>query len=431
MSVGPASKGSGKNLKPAQKPVQVGQPAELAPPVSAVQIKAAVQRLREAAGRFTQPLSTADALASVFAQWRDRTYSHRRDAIAKVAAATRFSPRLLDESLDALIAPFSRDALRSFASRVTPRARVGGFVMPANLPGAGMHELAAALLSGASALVKCSRREPFFFPAFAQSLSEIDPALGARLEVIGFGRERDDLTAAMTGGCDFIVALGTDAGIASLSGGARLFGFGSRAGGALVSLAAPANARAIADALARDVTLFEQQGCLSPHHVFTEDRDGTESRNFATALALALEAAAAKLGPATPSFDAAAAIRRMRESARWRKLGAHPVDLWEGRAMGWTVVFDARARFTVSPGFRTVTVTPVADCADFESRLAPIAGRLEAFALAAPRHERARWLEVLARAGVSYVCDPGQMQSPPILWPHGGGAFIDFICGAQ
>ena len=65
--------------------------------------------------------------------------------------------------------------------------------------------------------------------------------------------------------------------------------------------------------------------------------------------------------------------------------------------------------------------------ADFESRLAPINGRLEAFALAMPRHSRSIYLDVLAGAGVTYVCDPGSMQSPPLMWPHGGGAFLDFI----
>ena len=98
--------------------------------------------------------------------------------------------------------------------------------------------------------------------------------------------------------------------------------------------------------------------------------------------------------------------------------------------MSWTIVIDPGARFTLSPGFRTVTLTPVRNAADLESRLKPVCGRVEAFALSVRHHARPRWLDVLARAGVFYLCDPGQMQSPPIVWPHGGGAFLDFICGA-
>jgi hypothetical protein len=99
--------------------------------------------------------------------------------------------------------------------------------------------------------------------------------------------------------------------------------------------------------------------------------------------------------------------------------------------MGWTVVFDPAARFTLSLGNRCVTVTPIRDHADFESRLAPMSGRLEAFALATAGYARAIYLDVLAGAGVTYVCDPGSMQSPPLMWPHGGGAFLDFISNPQ
>ena len=72
-------------------------------------------------------------------------------------------------------------------------------------------------------------------------LREIDPAVGCLLEVITFGREREDLTRLMNDECDFIVALGDDASLARLDGAARLFGFGSRTSGAMISLAGPAN----------------------------------------------------------------------------------------------------------------------------------------------------------------------------------------------
>jgi hypothetical protein len=136
---------------------------------------------------------------------------------------------------------------------------------------------------------------------------------------------------------------------------------------------------------------------------------------------------ATTLPPARLSFDTAAAIRRIRERARWRGLGGQAVEIFEGDDMTWTVVFEPASRFTVAPGYRSVTVSAIRDCDDLASRLAPVAGRLEAFALAAPPQARARFLDVLAGAGVTYVCDPGQMQSPPLNWPHGGGGFLDFL----
>ncbi len=386
-----------------------------------------IAQLRQNLAQFPGTIRVAEALALTLDRWREPGFAERRAAIAQIASTSEWSTKLLDESIDALLAPFSCDALTSFASTIVPRARVGGFIMPANVPGAGLHEVVAALISGSAAIVKASHRAPAFFDALAQTLRTIDPTVGSLLEVTTFGRERDDLTQLMNNECDFIVALGDDASLAHLAGAASLFGFGSRTSGALISPATPANLPALAAAIAWDVTLFEQQGCLSPHHIFVEDAVGTHARDFARSLAEALASLAETLPPAKLSFPTAAAIRRIRERARWRGIGSRNIELFEGTEMSWTVVFDPSARFTISPGYRTVTVSSIRDAADLASRLAPVAGRLEAFALAAPRFSRAKFVDVLAGAGVTYVCDPGKMQSPPLSWPHGGGAFLDFI----
>lgn len=98
--------------------------------------------------------------------------------------------------------------------------------------------------------------------------------------------------------------------------------------------------------------------------------------------------------------------------------------------MRWTVIVDPDARFSLSPGYRTVFITPVRDRVDLEARLAPSTGRLEAFALAAPRPAWEEWSQLFAALGISYVCAPGMLQSPPLSWRHGGGAFLDFLSGA-
>jgi hypothetical protein len=393
---------------------------------SANPVRAAIARRRHELPNFPGARRAAEAIASACNEWRIGASVEGRDAIADIAARARWSPQLLEASLDALLAPFSRDALRSLAATLLPRPRVGGFVMPANVPGAGMHELVASMMSGATAIVKTSAREPIFFDAFARTLRRIDPLIANRIAVVSFGREREDLTRTMCDECDFIVALGEDSSLAHLAGGKKLFRFGSRTSGALISLAAPANFVALADAVARDVVLFEQQGCLSPHHIFVADAELGTAREFARRLSDAL-ALFATTPPATLAFHTAAAIRRIRERARWRSIGGHEVELLEGPAMAWTTVLDPSARFTISAGYRCVTLSTIRDADDLASRLAPVAGRLEAFALAASGPARARFLDVLAGAGVTYVCDPGKMQSPPLNWPHGGGDFLGFL----
>jgi Acyl-CoA reductase (LuxC) len=397
--------------------------------LSTSDFESAIERLREALGQFPGSGPTAEALAATFERWRDRSFTTRAAAIAQIAARSGMSRELLDESIDALVMPFGRDTLGALARSVVTRAMVGGFVMPANVPGAGLHELVCALVAGAVAMVKTSSREPVFFDAFVRTLRELAPEIGARARVVGFGRERTDLADLLRTRSDFVVALGDDPATAAFSRAARHFAFPSRVSGALVArevLSARPPGQ-IAAALARDVALFEQLGCLSPHHVFVEEMIRGAARAFAGDLAHALFELARRLAPTRLPFQSAASIRRVREAARWRGLGGGSVELMEGAAMGWTVIFDPDARFSLSPGYRTVYVTAVRDPADLKSRLAPVSGRLEAFALAVSDRERARWTKVLAALGVSYVCAPGMMQSPPLAWRHGGGAFLDFV----
>ncbi|MGH7842366.1 MAG: acyl-CoA reductase, partial [Candidatus Binataceae bacterium] len=216
---------------------------------------------------------------------------------------------------------------------------------------------------------------------------------------------------------------------------AEFAGFGARVSGIVVTAGAirDAGADALARTIADEVAVFEQRGCLSPHHLFVGDSDGRLTRDLANRVATALDHLAR--GPRPPpralTLEDAAAIRRTRETARWRALGGQSVQLWEGAIPGWSVIYDRAAAFTAGPGFRTLQVSPFWDPDDLARRLAPVAGRLEAMGFKASTVDSAAYLaqlqQVLERAGASWICAPGQMQSPPVDWAHGGGEFVGML----
>jgi hypothetical protein len=257
--------------------------------------------------------------------------------------------------------------------------------------------------------------------------------------VLNWSRDRDEITRSLRLNCDWIAAFGNDETIANLDSaeepaaseprgtGTLMARFGARFSGALVAAEVPRSATAVGvvDALARDISLFEQQGCLSPHHVFVESTDSGAVAEFARELARALERFAQRVPPPRRyGLEESGAVRRVRETARWRELGGHPVALTEGEGLGWTLVFDDQAAFTISPGYRTVTVSRVADLEDLRQRLLPIEGRIEAFVIASPAARRESLRKFLASMDICYLCDPGAMQSPPLDWSHGGGVFM-------
>ncbi len=362
--------------------------------------------------------------------------------IARIAEQCGWSASVVRLSLQALCRPFAvNDDLRRFANRIQPSSELVGFIMSGNIPGAGMHELVATLLAGRAAIIKTSAREPVFFHDFTRVIATIMPELAARMAVFTWGREAVSLTTAMRDVCDRIVVLGDDETIAqaALTGAERgsdpqtdasFVGFGTRVSGIVLTAGSLKNRRCekMLHPVALDVIAFEQRGCLSPHHIFVGGPDRI-AEEFAAALARSLDAYTALPPPARLALEDAAAIRRVRERARWRAIGGQTVRLWEGPLPGWTVIYDRDADFTASPGFRTVFVSPFGNATNLERRLAPVAGKVEAMGLATePTIDGDEYVAslrtVVENTGASYVCEPGVMQSPPIDWPHGGGAFL-------
>ena len=82
------------------------------------------------------------------------------------------------------------------------------------------------------------------------------------------------------------------------------------------------------------------------------------------------------------------------------------------------------AEITVMGGMGVIS--GVRDLAEFRGCIAGVSGRIEAMAVVGDD------CEIEARAmGIPYVCAPGEMQSPPLDWRHGGGAFIDMMVGSR
>jgi hypothetical protein len=359
----------------------------------------------------------------------------RAATLDATAAATGQTQALLGASLDALLESFTLDAMLDLARRLAADYRLIGFVMPGNVIGAGLHELVGALIGGAAVIVKASSLEPLFFAGFHRTLHSIDPSVAARIQVALWDRFDRESTAALADACDRVVAFGDDDTIAAITAiaGPKLVDFGRRLSGAMLSREAIAGSRArsIAADLARDISLFDQRGCLSLHHILIESPEVADAHHFAQLLATEIAALARSMPPAaTPPIAEMSAARAVRENARWRRIGGAPVALWEGDDLTWTVILDPQASFQPSPLCRTVWVSAMANQDELRARLSPAAGLLEGFAIADPANRLACGA-ILRELGVSYFCAPGRLQSPPLTWAHGGGRFLRLMDAAD
>jgi hypothetical protein len=185
----------------------------------------------------------------------------------------------------------------------------------------------------------------------------------------------------------------------------------------------PGRLPALARALARDVAIYDQSGCLSPVAVLVEDpeapRPGAPSRDLAARLFDALLAQARRWPPGAPTLPDAAAIRAFAEESRLvaRASGGR---LFPDRGPVPPVLSCAPGPLRPGPGFRSVQVVPFATPGDLAAALAPLAGRLQGVAIAGPR---ARWTAFLAAHPAfrpAWTTTPGRLQRPPADWPENG-----------
>lgn len=163
---------------------------------------------------------------------------------------------------------------------------------------------------------------------------------------------------------------------------------------------------------ARDVSLFDQNGCLSPHDIYVAESAGQTARGFAGRLAVEMD----KFNAHTPrrklGIGEAAAIVDLRASYAFRSAGDVRVQMWTSEgSTDWTVIFEEDSWFATSPGNRVIFVKPLP--ADLDATLAPVRPWLAAAGIWPATIDNA---DRVSGSGVSRICALGDMQFPPLTW---------------
>jgi hypothetical protein len=260
-------------------------------------------------------------------------------------------------------------------------------VLSANVFVAAHRAVALALAASSRVTVRPSRREP----VFARRLAEAAPGL---FDV------SDELTPRAG---DLVFAYGSDETLErirrKLPEGVAFRPHGSGFGVAVVS-ARHAGVEA-ARALALDVVLFDQRGCLSPRAVaFVGDEE--EARAFAASVAEELAAVSERVPLGTLHPDEAASATRFRDAVTYAGLALPAGPGWVG---------IGGERLLAAPVGRNLHVLC---CDDPLPLLAPWAASSAAIGIAAEPELDARIQKALPGARASAL---GHMQRPPFDGP--------------
>lgn len=392
----------------------------------------AIARMLKASRQRLARRGTDDVLASLhaaFESWRRPASPQRSTAEQMLPAITGFSPPMIRLGLPLVLAPLHENSIRRLLTRELPPSssrtavppEIIAHVLSGNIPGLGAVASHLSLAVGSAAVLKTARGDPLSTVLWAETIAETDPELGDCLAVT-YWPGGDPVELAVFEAADVVVASGSDSAIAAISGRThrRVCTHGHRISFAAIGrerLADDSGAATLARALARDITLWDQQGCLSPQVCYVEEGGAMAPLDFASMLAEALARDAVALPPRRMSFDEQTAVVRFRQEAEW---SADTTLLASEGSTAWSVAVSRDAALRPTCLNRCVRLQSVNRLEDLATALSENRCVLEAAGLAVDPARRSTLARLLGESGVHRICAIGTMQEPPLTWCQSG-----------
>lgn len=393
-------------------------------------------------------------IARMASAWRCHQSSWQAQAVAVLPATTGLSHDMVRDVIPSLFDSYTAPELRAFVESETggcnvldgaasspwgQRWAVGprlvAHISAGNVPGLALPVLVAGLLAKAAVVVKPAAGEPVLPALIARSLAETDADLGACVAVAYWPGGATELDEILLNRADVVTVEGDDETVAAVRARARgrVLGFGRRVSLAIVMREATADLEGAATAIARDVSLCDQHGCLSPQVVYVEAGGTKTAAEVAAALGAQLVALEQKLPRRALTPAEHVAVRRFRDSAEWRAANGQDVRIFgEAASSGATVIYEPDAAFEPGCANRTVRVKPLSRLDDLPAHLGSWADHLEAIGVAGPPARAQELVHILAHTStLSRICPVGRMQRPSLGWRRGGmarlGALLRWI----
>lgn len=352
-------------------------------------------------------------IAAAARRWTNPTLPARACAAEALVERTGYSPAMVEYALDRLMTGFTSEALhktledelgslQALEGFVEREGRPAAYLQPRGIVliiasrttiGVAMTPALFALATKNAVIVK--DREDGLLRAFFATLAEEHPAFARAAIAHPWSSERP----LEEFGADVVVAFGSDETLARIRAdlpiATEFVGFGSSVSCGYLSrasLADPTRLSAFLEGAARDIVLYDAEGCMSLHLLFAEvGSDEEEAR-----LAAVAESLSAHLDRAMREFPSSRAVR-------------------------------ASAQFRAALGFPPLTcpIVPVRGPNEIAEYRARHGLRFEALALAPEESDR---LELARLTGAHRITTFGAMQSPAVAGNHGGRPrALDFV----
>jgi len=385
-------------------------------------------------------------LADAAARWADADFPPRVRVLEAIVTRTGYTLPVVEYALDRVFEAITEPALTATIAgelgsldvldgwvarngRGSARALPAGTVCVVSSRttiGVAIPAAVYALCAKCDVVVK-DREDHLVAAFFASLVQEHDAfATAARAETWSGSHDARDLSGFAT-----VVAYGRNDTLAEIRAAcapeARFVGFGARASIGYVtreSLADERSAAAIAEGAARDLVLYESEGCLSLHALFVERGGAIAPDRFAALLAGALDRAHVEFPPGERGAGASARLGSARALAAFRAASGTG-SVYGDEAARHLLVLDPPASDPPLLLPRALNLHIVDGPEDASAYLHRHGIAIEAVAASGKREDVVK-MAVDARA--ARIAPFGALQSPQMEGNHGGRLRIaDYI----
>ena len=432
-----------------------GKTLERKEPWTPAEVEAVCRRAAASAAalRADGPDYVLDTLDAVGRYCGDKRGAWYREVFRQVREYSGFSKETVEASLEVLPRLFSRAEtekrlrlelfLPGALDSCVGREGYDGFVtaVPRGVVlhvGAGnvflgiIDSLLMGMLTRNANVVKTASGGAVSMAHFAQALKKCDRRglLASSVAVLSWPGGDLAVERAAAANVDAVMVWGGEEAVAAYRraapSGTHVAGFGPKVSMAVVmpSAVEADGAAAVAEKIAFDASVWEQQACASPHTVFLVDpalrRRDPLAREFRAALAAGFEKTRRELPPGALSFDEQVEITRARGLAAVDRAVGEAALASAFPSTDWTVIAEKDPAFRVSPLNRTLYVKCVGSLADVEKAAAAYRGYIQTVGAAATLAERKEIARRLAPHGIARVTVAGRMMDGPTGSPHDG-----------
>ena len=279
-------------------------------------------------------------------------------------------------------------------------------IVSGNTPHAAFQSLLRGLLIGSNNIVKLPR---LGIPDFEKWILTLPAELSSLVST------HSELTEEHYQEAEVVIAIGSDDTISEIHSRLpphqRFIPHGHKVSIAVVT----ADFEKAALLAARDCSLHNQRGCLSPHAIYVQG----DTLLFAKMMAKEMENYTRDSPPHPLSLSEAGAIQNLRQTFQFIAANDPDTHIWQSKDnLHWTVILEQDSTLKLSCLNRCVYIKPLPEDISLNT-LGPEAQHLSTIALHPFSNKTAT---SLAQLPAHRICPLGRSQQPDLFWHHDGFA---------